>query len=399
MTRSSRDTDRDWVRIAEDEPYFGVLSDPRFLAARLNAATREEFFASGQAYIDFVWRRLVPLWGERPVARALDFGCGVGRLLLPMARISAEAFGIDVAPRMRSLTMDNAVQSGIGNIHVCGAVSELPDGIGFDWINECFVFQHVHPSRGYALLRQLMQRLDQGGVFSLQFSIARDRKALPLATHRLELYRVEDDGIRTLSERADDAEVAMSMFDYDLNVLLAELYRCGVDDVDIHHGMDGGHYSVILFGKKSAIRQRRIRPGEQIGFSAGGEVDLLRHGFAAPEAWGVWTVGERAVLELPIDAEGPIVLRFAGSGFAPSGKDHQPVSVFVNGRLKATWRAVPDKLQDYDVALDKDDYGHASVEIVLAIGAPISPAETGTGNDFRKLGFGLHTITVMRRRR
>ena len=43
------------------------------------------------------------LQGDFRPTRSLDFGCGVGRLLMPIARLSAEAVGVDVAPGMLEL--------------------------------------------------------------------------------------------------------------------------------------------------------------------------------------------------------------------------------------------------------------------------------------------------------
>src|ERR1051325_9637765 len=60
-----------------DEPYFTVLTHPRFLRKNLTDASRREFFAGGEALVDFMWRtiqlRLAPDFAPTHI---LEDGCG-----------------------------------------------------------------------------------------------------------------------------------------------------------------------------------------------------------------------------------------------------------------------------------------------------------------------------------
>lgn len=44
----SRDTDRDWAKLAEENPYWAVISADRFLGKEISEAEREVFFRSGE---------------------------------------------------------------------------------------------------------------------------------------------------------------------------------------------------------------------------------------------------------------------------------------------------------------------------------------------------------------
>ena len=81
-----RDTDKDWTTIAETDPYWGVLSVEDFRGEELSDGARQTFFDSGKAFVEntfaFIRRHIDA--GFAP-ARSLDFGCGVGRLLIPIA--------------------------------------------------------------------------------------------------------------------------------------------------------------------------------------------------------------------------------------------------------------------------------------------------------------------------
>jgi SAM-dependent methyltransferase len=388
-----RDTDQDWSQIAESEPYFGVLSDPKFLRNHLDDSARQEFFESGEKYVRDTFARLRPLLGSERIKAALDFGCGVGRLLLPMSGICDTATGVDVAPEMRRITMENAKAAGITNVSLHESIEALPNDAQFDWINSYIVFQHIPPDRGYPLLRALLTRLRPGGVFSLHFTIARDRSLLAGNTNRTDLYRMDGETVQALLTTRDSGGVRMSMFDYDLNVLLPTLYRHGVDEVSISHSICGGHYGVILFGRRVHwVRSKLCEPGDTFAFSAGGATQLLVAGFGAPEEWGTWTIGDTAELVLPISHKKPLVLVFEGHGYAGPGGPPQKVTVEVNGREMAVWQAKRGGPQEFFLPLD--GAGDEMLRFKFHVASPCAPVEFGEGNDFRRLGFGLRSVRI-----
>ena len=83
-----RDTDADWNLIATHQPYYGVLANERYLAENLTPQAIDEFYESGKADIDYVIGVLKRVaGGDVEPARALDFGCGAGRLSLAIQQI------------------------------------------------------------------------------------------------------------------------------------------------------------------------------------------------------------------------------------------------------------------------------------------------------------------------
>ena len=105
-----RDPSSNWEAIAATHPYFGVLTDPRYLGD-LNANSLAEFFRSGEADAE----RLLSLAGCTAPNRVLDFGSGVGRLSLAFARRANEVVGVDVSPTMRALATKHRDDAGITN--------------------------------------------------------------------------------------------------------------------------------------------------------------------------------------------------------------------------------------------------------------------------------------------
>jgi 2-polyprenyl-3-methyl-5-hydroxy-6-metoxy-1,4-benzoquinol methylase len=80
-------TDSEWQKLGKENPYFAVVTEDKYQKDALTASRREEFFESGQAFVSNVVQTIRTRLNPNPkFSRALDFGCGVGRLLIPLAR-------------------------------------------------------------------------------------------------------------------------------------------------------------------------------------------------------------------------------------------------------------------------------------------------------------------------
>ena len=53
----ARDTDKDWQQVAIDEPYWGVISAEDFLKNKLTSGAREQFFRSGEQFVQHLFER------------------------------------------------------------------------------------------------------------------------------------------------------------------------------------------------------------------------------------------------------------------------------------------------------------------------------------------------------
>jgi len=219
-----RDTDNDWKLVAEREPYWGVLSDDSFRQEAMNSDAYARFMQSGEKYVSDVFalvrHHLAPDF--RP-QRALDVGCGVGRLLLPLARRVQEAVGVDVAPAMLSLAEGNAKRAGIQNIQLLPSDDGLSQVTGqFDFVNCYIVLQHIPQVRGYRLIQSMLNRLEVGGVGSVQVTYAKARKFLGHEAPKAQFYR-RDGGslVDIVATEAEPDPGAITMYDYDLNQVTA----------------------------------------------------------------------------------------------------------------------------------------------------------------------------------
>ncbi len=91
---------RQWDRFGRKDPLWAVLSLPEKRHGRWN---EQEFFETGRCEIEDVLRRAGDLGSMPPRERALDFGCGVGRLTQALAGVFDGCDGVDIAPSMIAL--------------------------------------------------------------------------------------------------------------------------------------------------------------------------------------------------------------------------------------------------------------------------------------------------------
>jgi ubiquinone/menaquinone biosynthesis C-methylase UbiE len=173
-------TGREWQRWAETEAYFGVLTDEKFLNANLNESSREEFFASGEEHVDHVFATIQEkVRAEFQPVRALDYGCGVGRLVIPLARRCGEVVGVDISQGMLEEARKNCARFGIDSarmVHI-DELDSLPPG-SLDLVHSYIVFQHIPVAQGEAVLRKLILLLGDGGVGAIQFTFLDTRSAV-----------------------------------------------------------------------------------------------------------------------------------------------------------------------------------------------------------------------------
>jgi 2-polyprenyl-3-methyl-5-hydroxy-6-metoxy-1,4-benzoquinol methylase len=156
-------TDKAWKRFGEVDPYFGVVTHSQYRSRTLADHVRDEFFRSGERHVQIIMKTLREINPGFSPTRAIDFGCGVGRVTLPLAREAASVLGVDVSPGMLSEAQKNATERGVSNVKFVCEVSG-----NFDLVHSFIVFQHIPPRRGLPIVRDLVSRLERGGMIVLQ---------------------------------------------------------------------------------------------------------------------------------------------------------------------------------------------------------------------------------------
>jgi SAM-dependent methyltransferase len=148
----------DWDRRATEDHKLHIATG--------HAGSEQDFLASGLQDLEGVVLDGVVLSRS---AEALEIGCGVGRLLLPLALRIRAAHGVDISPVM--VAKSKAYTAGTPNVGTAltdGSLSAFADS-SLDFVFSFIVFQHIPdrtPIRRY--VEETARVLKSGGAFRFQ---------------------------------------------------------------------------------------------------------------------------------------------------------------------------------------------------------------------------------------
>jgi 2-polyprenyl-3-methyl-5-hydroxy-6-metoxy-1,4-benzoquinol methylase len=177
-----QDLRESWQSLGTDDPLWAILSDPRAKGGKWSV---DEFLRTGQMEIDLVFGWL----GEQGLAaisygRALDFGCGAGRLTQALAKRFDRCTGVDVAASMLEAARKLDPP---GNCEfVLNERSDLrvfPDQ-SFDFIYSSIVLQHIPHPYAIGYIAEFCRLLAPNGL--MVFQVAVD-KQVPLSHWLIDL--------------------------------------------------------------------------------------------------------------------------------------------------------------------------------------------------------------------
>ncbi len=154
----------DWNRRAREDANFYVAFGRRQQDDR-------EFLASAAEVVGILEQEFVRLPPAPETGRrALEIGCGPGRLMLPLSRYFAEIHGVDISEQMIEMARERLRDVPNAHLHLTGGsdLSMLEDDF-FDFAYSYTVFQHIPDAvvvRNY--LREARRVLRPGGVLCCQ---------------------------------------------------------------------------------------------------------------------------------------------------------------------------------------------------------------------------------------
>lgn len=265
MKASITNTDDVWEWFGKNQPYFSVLVEAKYKNEQFNEEAKKDFFSTGKAYVDFILRTIKEHFDTNFTRkRALDFGCGVGRLTIPLSAACKQVVGVDASPSMLEEATKNAKEMGAENIEFLLADDNLSQlgSEGFDFINSFIVFQHIPLDRGYRLLRRLLSLLNEGGIGALHFTYKTQPPGCPITVKSvrgfLQYLRYRSyivNGIVNLIQgySFERPLPIMQMNEYDLSVIHTLLYENKCGEIYTRFTDHCGALGVLLFFRKKSI--------------------------------------------------------------------------------------------------------------------------------------------------
>jgi ubiquinone/menaquinone biosynthesis C-methylase UbiE len=195
---------------------YAVSSAPQYRGNRWDTA---EFFETGTQSIAVLNDDLhaeAPHLGRE---RALDFGCGLGRLTLALANHFREVIGVDIAPAMleRARLHAHSVENVSFRLNQTADLAQF-DAASFDFVLSDITLLHVEPKNTRAYISEFVRVCKPGGVIKfhlpsptrrqmIRAKVPRGIVALGYAIKSLrhpimEVYGVEPAEVTAILERA-----------------------------------------------------------------------------------------------------------------------------------------------------------------------------------------------------
>jgi len=207
----SAERDQPWDRFAETDPYTYILTS-------LKNRDISQFWQSGQSLVN---REILPLIESLRISTGIgmELGCGVGRLVLPLASYFREIWGVDVAEAMVRRAERVAADHGIRNAKFSAVAG--PDDLlrrmrdcrgRIDFVYSLLVFQHVPDFSAIAgYLRVISGLLAKSGIAYLQFDTRPKTIAYHLKSNLPDflLPRFWRKGIRRIRRAPGDLEKSL----------------------------------------------------------------------------------------------------------------------------------------------------------------------------------------------
>ncbi len=157
---------KNWEALGEEDPLWAILNQPERRGGRWS---EDEFFATGREVVERILARAASLDYPKRRERALDFGCGVGRLTQALAPQFAEVSGTDISASM----LGHAVRfnrHGERCRYIHNPARDLrvfTDG-SFDLVLSLITLQHNEPRTAMAYVREFIRVLRPGGLAVFQ---------------------------------------------------------------------------------------------------------------------------------------------------------------------------------------------------------------------------------------
>lgn len=167
MTEVTERMQLEWNQRAREDAHFYVAFGRR-------DQDDEEFFETAAEVVRSLETELrrMPSHANRRAWRALEIGCGPGRLMRPMSRHFGEIHGIDVSDEMVRRAAANLQAIPHAHVHHTSGADLAPFADeSFHFVYSYAVFQHI-PSRDVVLqyLRESRRVLRPGGLLRVQIN-------------------------------------------------------------------------------------------------------------------------------------------------------------------------------------------------------------------------------------
>lgn len=150
-----------WTALGNTDPMWAILADP---AKKGNRWSPEEFFETGRQGIKTILDSLVSAGLSVSFGRALDFGCGIGRLTQALAEKFELVDGVDISHSMihQAKTLNRFPERVFYHLNTHEDLSLFPSN-QYDFICTLICLQHMPKGIQRKYIAEFVRLLKPGG--------------------------------------------------------------------------------------------------------------------------------------------------------------------------------------------------------------------------------------------
>ena len=177
------EVNKNWDMWGNSDPLWAITT---FEDKRGGAWDPFEFFETGKREIATVIERCKGLGMPKEHKKALDFGCGVGRLTQAIADHYDEVWGVDISSSMieKARGFNKHGERCTYAVNVAFDLKQFADD-SFDFVFSKAVLQHIRPPVAKGYVREFLRVLKPGGLLVFQMH------SEPRVAHRAVKRRIQ----------------------------------------------------------------------------------------------------------------------------------------------------------------------------------------------------------------
>lgn len=154
-----------WDKLASVNPMSSILVDNKKIHKDWLI---DNFFSTGYSEMS----DLVSTMSRNNISckkhKAMDFGCGIGRLTQALAEEFDEVVGVDIAPTMIAIAKKHCSKNNCSfRINLSNDL-KIFDCNSFDFIYSNIVFQHIRPSYTLNFIKEMLRIVKDDGLIVFQ---------------------------------------------------------------------------------------------------------------------------------------------------------------------------------------------------------------------------------------
>ncbi len=163
----------EWEKNAKKDAYWSVLSSPHYETTPWD---KEKFFQAGKHEIQLLQQYVAD--SKLPIpfhGKALDFGCGTGRLTQALGSFFQEVCGVDISAQMISSAQEALPEDyqNIKFIHNPSPNLKLFKDNSFDFVYSNIVLQHIANNHQMQYIKDFARITKPGGWIIIQLPAER----------------------------------------------------------------------------------------------------------------------------------------------------------------------------------------------------------------------------------